>query len=508
MLQRKEIPLKSFLEDWAEPLGEKVLQLVTPLHDPLASDNCSQFESKIAEVPPNRKPLPAQKEVIKALAKTFYIHGKKSLVLVGEMGVGKTLISIVTSTLAPIPERVLVCCPPHLCPKWASEILSTVPNAQVINLNVKDPISTLTKILTAEKGQIPARPHYYIISREKAKLSYHWKEAYSVRRVENGQRNYAYLHCPQCGFRITDTSKEGTSEYVIPLSHSDLHKRKQSCQGIIGYRIYRTDSGVQKIKYRRVPVSYKLREDGSERSEPIRCSSPLWTAIPKIRRMSPAEFIKRKMRNFFTLGIFDECHELESLNSLQGNTFGRLASSTRRTLALTGTLTNGYAVSLFALLYRMEPRKLKESGFEYGAETEWMSQYGVLETVRYVDANDFRSGRGKTNDKIVRRRPGISPVVLPKYLLDKCVFLRLADISEALPKYSEQVVSIRMADSQQNAYEELARKFKERLNASEGAPPMALLAKMLMSLLSYPKRRVRATKSLHVFDYRTVESVE
>ena len=88
------------------------------------------------------------------------------------------------------------------------------------------------------------------------------------------------------------------------------------------------------------------------------------------------------------------------------------------------------------------------------------------------------------------------------------MFLRLADISESLPKYSEQVVSIRMADVQKKAYEDLERKFKERLNASEGTPPMALLSKMLMSLLSYPDSAPLSGENVVVMSRDGDEKVE
>ncbi len=487
MLTKTQVPLNDFLTHWGDALASKLLKVATPLHDPLKPENVESFQEKLSKIPRVLKPLPIQGEVIKALAKAFYIEKQNSAILVGKMGCGKTLMSLATSLMAPTPERTIICAPPHICPKWISEIKKAVPAAEIHNLNVKQPILLLSRLFAQKRNTTPKRPEYYVISREKAKLSYMWKEAFLQRKIDEGTKNSIYLHCSSCGSRIIDTEKEGTADYIIPLSASDLHKRKRFCKAHIASRIFVTnDDGNRTIKYRRVPLSYQISEASRETAEPILCRAPLWSATPRIRRLSPTDFIKKKMRNFFTLSIFDECHELESLNTLQGNAFGRLASACKRVLCLSGTIVNGYATPIFALLYRVAPRCLKDAGFAYGAETEWMDQYGVLETIRYIDSEDLRSGKGKTSDKIVRKRPGISPLVLAKYLLDKCVFITLEDISEALPDYTEHVVTLDMLPEQKRAYEKLEKNFRELISGQQGIPPFAILSKMLMSLLSYP----------------------
>ena len=53
-------------------------------------------------------------------------------------------------------------------------------------------------------------------------------------------------------------------------------------------------------------------------------------------------------------------------------------------------------------------------------------------------------GRGKKKAEMIRRRPGVSPVAIGKYLLDKTVFIRLADVIDGLPPYEENVLSYTM----------------------------------------------------------------
>jgi hypothetical protein len=46
--------------------------------------------------------------------------------------------------------------------------------------------------------------------------------------------------------------------------------------------------------------------------------------------------------------------------------------------------------------------------------------------------------------KRVRRRPGASPLLFGRFLMSLGAFISLEDISEALPPYREEVVSVEM----------------------------------------------------------------
>ena len=63
--------------------------------------------------------------------------------------------------------------------------------------------------------------------------------------------------------------------------------------------------------------------------------------------------------------ILDEIHELKGGDTAQGYAFGQLASCSKKVLGLTGTLLNGYASSLFYILYRMNPELMLSLGFSY-----------------------------------------------------------------------------------------------------------------------------------------------
>lgn len=87
------------------------------------------------------------------------------------------------------------------------------------------------------------------------------------------------------------------------------------------------------------PVSY---EEYIARNEPIacrHCGDRLLTNARGFRKNPHIDrYIQRKMKGVFDLLIADEVHELAGAETIQGNTFGTLASACRYTLALTGTL--------------------------------------------------------------------------------------------------------------------------------------------------------------------------
>lgn len=467
-----QVPLKDFLFEWGDVLGQKVIDSVAPVYNPLAPEGVEQFEEKLERL---KRPLfPSQAEVAKALAKGFYVKGKQSLILCGEMGTGKTTIGASVAYLSRTPQRVIVMCPPHLVNKWQREIKKVIPDATVEDLNGRDVISKLLFLLATRAGTRPQRHEFYVFSRERAKASYFWEAAYN--RARNDRH---YLHCPQCGGKITETTDEG----IFPLSSDRLAKKKHFCDSVIGYRVTVKGEGDEKVvKYRRAPLSYHALE--GEELEEIKCGGALWKASPKLRRFAPVEFIKKYLPDFYDMGIFDECHEFKSNDSNQGIAFGILSSCVKNSLSLTGTLMGGYADDIFPILFRIASGTVKADGFNYGEDTAWMRRYGVLEEIKYIDEEDNKSGKGKKGSKIVKRRPGMSPEVLAKHLLDKTVFIKLADVAEGLPPYEEEVVTLQMEGEQKVNYQEFQDDLKRAIRQHRG--DSRLKSQMLQALLAYP----------------------
>jgi hypothetical protein len=69
---------------------------------------------------------------------------------------------------------------------------------------------------------------------------------------------------------------------------------------------------------------------------------------------------------------------------------GTLAAACGRTVVLTGWLLGGYADELFNILYRPNPRIMREDGFDHGQGglRQFAEAYGVLEKVTTMEASE------------------------------------------------------------------------------------------------------------------------
>ena len=354
--------------------------------------------------------------------------------VVGEMGSGKSLIG------ASIPyiftnkgshPRVLVMCPGHLIQKWAREVKETIPNAEVIILR------KLEDVMKIERNGKSKKPTYYIISKDRAKLSYAWRPAFVLRKSHVG------YFCPGCGEMIIDGDGN-------PVSFDYLKRNRRYCRS---------------------------------------CKSPLWQADnKKFRRFSVAEYIKKYLNGYFSFLICDEVHELKGGNTAQGNAFGALSSACRKVITLTGTVVGGYADDIFYILYRISPHTMKVEDIEYKKVTDWIARYGVLETVNRYSSQDNVCSRGKKMSSSIRRKPGISPLVFSQHLMEKTAFLHLSDISSNLPSITEKVVICRMDPQLKEAYMKLENELVVALREMLARGSKALLGTYLNSLLSYPDR--------------------
>ncbi len=213
--------------------------------------------------------------------------------------------------------------------------------------------------------------------------------------------------------------------------------------------------------------------------------APLWQAdIDKIQREAPIDFIGRYMDGFFDYAVCDEMHQLAG-DTAQGNALGTLAACADRIVGLTGTLMGGYAKDLYNLLWRFDAEKMKQKGFVWGATGcgSFVSEYGVLETIETIETEENDCSDAKVS-KIVKHKPGASPMLFGEFLMGLCAFVFLEDIADKLPKYEEILVNVPMDDDLRSAYEHLEGEIKETLQKNR--KNRSVISKMLNSLLLYP----------------------
>ncbi|MCG2746789.1 MAG: DEAD/DEAH box helicase, partial [Desulfobulbaceae bacterium] len=420
----KTVKLAEFLDEWGDILKAEVVKNMNPVYSPKAEDDWDlQAREKLQQL--LRKPFESQtRKGIFPIARSFFKEDHKAAFMVGEMGTGKTFMGLAVAHLIPkTHKRILIQCPGHLVNKWIREAQDTISGCNCINLNGKSLDLLIANKLTSTK---PVGTEIWVMGKERAKLHF--------QRVPQRITVFGRQCCPDCGGQVT-TDKE-TCEY---------------------------------------------------------CKTPMWMADrTKVRRYAKAEFIKRffHTKNFFDLLILDEVHELKGGGTAQGQAMSCLIARSKKVLALTGTLMGGFSSNLFYLLWRMFPHQMKAGGFEFGRSLHFAERYGVVQ--RTYDTKDIGAslnaasiGR-KIGKSRVKEAPGISPLLLPDLLLEHSTFIRLADVSDALPEYEEIIVPVKMEYEQGEAYTQLAKDLTDATSQALARGDMRLLGKMLQSLLAYP----------------------
>lgn len=460
-----------YMRSHAASLGERILKEYPALHrieDPISTRLWRLL----------RQPFPAQALAIMGLAKRWEIA--RTAMVVAECGTGKTLISLgglhVHSNGKPYTALAMV--PPHLVEKWAREAFLTLSGIRVFVIDdfrnggddnkdhgvnevrlrkgeiVREGLHTTLSEMRMRRDSPTSRQRWaslcgnsslFIVGRERAKLGYFWRHAYQL------PRSGPYMGCVV----NSDTGKPVIVESGR-LTTADFEHLK-----------------LAEIIEERQGKSCRLMH------------SPLWQAdSDKIPRMAPVEFIGRYMPGWFDYAICDEIHQLAG-DTAQGNALGTLASCASRLVGLTGTLLGGFADDLFNTLFRLEAGRMKAHGYEWGTtgRSAFTEDYGVLETITKVEPTDNRCSKAKTTS-VVRRKPGASPLLFGEFLMQLCAFVFLEDISDELPPYEEEFISVPMDEDMREAYRALEDDIRKALKKHRGN--RSVLSTMLNTLLLYP----------------------
>lgn len=419
--------LDDYLLTFGPVLGQRLIHAHQPLYNPQQESPHPRLHSLL------RRPYVAQADTITALTRAFDNH--RGLFLVGELGTGKTLMAAgVMHARFPGAFRALVMCPGHLVRKWRRELVTTIPKVTVETIR-----SVADCLRLAATGARRARTReVWLVSRDRAKLSFAWRPAV-LRRP-----GHSLFFCPRC--RAPQVDRHGT-----PLDFEHFDRSKRKCVG---------------------------------------CREPLWQADPTgPRRYAPAEFIGRRLTGWFDLFVADETHELKGAATAQGNALGRLASAARRTLTLTGTLAGGYASNLQHLIARIGMDSLLGEGLRYTDTKKWIERYGILEKITATPLDrDNRMSRGGTPRTSVRERPGISPQLFGRHLLDRAAFVELADLALDLPPLTENIQCVPMDPDLEAAYHRLEKDLKAAVRQALRKGSRGLLGTYLHTLLAYPDR--------------------
>lgn len=414
--------LEELISENKDIFYKELKEVIKPTFD---LDNPEKYESIINNIltKAERKSFPRQARLVAAATEFIEKQGNKSLLISSEMGTGKTDMGLKISMSNKFKVNVILC-PPHLVDKWEDEIKINYADKnsfRVVKPKRWEDLAPYTDKNLKNDGV----KYYFIISRENAKLGYPKQvsilEGYKYitkEKVLDGQEilfkeKVKVAKCPSC-FAVLE---EGMSEDFVNLS----------------------------------AIPYKCECGSVLRSVDKTASKNLQT------RMSIAEYVKRQWKKgSIDLLIVDEIHEYKGGNTGQGNALAQFASMSKKIVGLTGTLLNGYASSLFYILYRLNPTLMKKTlGYDYKQVKDFVETYGAHEAIveaKEVSVEGVVTKMGKSIN--LKEKPKVSPYLL-SVLLDMTIFLRLDEIkmeNQSLPDYEEFIELVEMEEELKKPY--------------------------------------------------------
>ncbi len=461
----------AFMTQYAEQLVNHVAERYRPLYQ-FDDDDLKQRLGRRGNL------YPVQKHIAMAACTSLKHH--KEAIIVGEMGTGKTRTALVTA-FGSGAKRVLIYCPPHLAKKWAREAKMVWPEIEVTQLKR---IGDVDRWMAQDEQ---ARPQVGIMKFTTGSLGSGWRLAYThwrpyplaqVAEFEKEPAKYAKelkqwraftkRTAKQKGIRQPDTDQTFLSKNDVPYIPETLPKKPPLLRvtnagsyphrRALGYTKGRKKNRKKAREY--YAPAYQLvrnRDDDGQsqfrehalREQVIRQDENKTYTPPKGGRYPLAEYIKRKYKNRIDLLVVDEVHMLKGGDTDRGYALHRLASSSKMSLALTGTIFGGYSSTLFHILWRTARRvrrkyiNQEQNGRRRIGVRRWMNDYGFVEWTEKEKING-ETGKTTTNSRVKesnREAPGSMPQMLA-HLLPITAFMSLKDLSNALPDYEEIPVPV------------------------------------------------------------------
>lgn len=489
-LLTSETSLDSYTQEYCETLADKISNSFTPVYDPVMPvgnypfSALNDFEDFCYDSgKQNLQLYEAQKSMIMACASN--LNTEHLCFVNGECGSGKTLLGSGITYVhgKQLGYTALVMCPAQLVKKWRREILRSVPNARC---HIIKRISDIMKLDESIRDKDKKYNLYLIFSQESAKFSYN-----KMPNVKYSQIQKAFL-CPCCGQILKKVENDKTSKRkakrFVNMTSGDFKKESKKignlrCSNEVEYYDWLTHTTVKKrcgaslwspiVKRDENPLWIKAGKAGwfyasevqakydalvkkevlskKERESLVKLDEYLNDEgrIVAPTRFSLSQYLLRYYKKQFDYFICDEVHELLAEDSLKANSFGDLVRASKNTICLTGTLINGYASSLFYLLYRIIPRRMKTMGFEYSDVNKFMNRYGSSKEIRDVETN--------TPKQVPM--PGVSPLLFTDYLLDICAFISLDDVADGLPGYKEIPVDCHIDKELEDEYDRIKQSY-------------------------------------------------
>lgn len=442
-------------------------------------------------------------------------------------------IKQVYSDLSKINYRVVIMCPGHLVEKWAKECRQEIPGAKVIILNNLEQLITIKNNGRERNGR-----EFFVIGKDFCKLSYSFSPvptkfgskrlpSFKCRscnsyltnkdlrtghcqcgerefnKIYESEETYEGMLCPECEDVMYEKDSNLSIITLKPEDFADKNSRNDSCcycgSKLWQPRVKNLGGNLKNSKWYKVShytnKSKKLRTTswvlkGSEqrlyKHKGLQISETEVSKDVKNRKIAPSIYMKKQLKGYFDIAIFDEVHVFKGGDTAQGFSMHTLVGISKKQLCLTGTIAGGMASHLFYLLYRLDPRRMNKKGYKYTDLVAFASKYGTVETLYELNSKDSdvhnKNSRGRKVSQPAMK-PGISPLIFRDFLMDKAVFLDLSDMSNYLPTFTEEVVRVPMDDNILLQYKNVITTLK---GYGQGINPIT--SSMLQFSLSYPDK--------------------
>lgn len=493
--------VSQYLNKYGITIADRIRKSFNPLFDPAKEDICDRLKRINVNLKANvgYTLFPAQLAVAEALKRR--LDRAKVGLVVAECGSGKTKIGAAALCAHQDGRKAFnaVLCPSHVTKKWVREIEETLPNtvARVV-YNLKD------IDLCYEEYQNGNKSVYMIISKERARDGYMRRPAAVYSRCKR-----AFL-CPSCGGVIEMEIKEDGSNYTVKADPfffkketTQNHKCK-NCGSELWSVLNPDDKKIRHNKWIKIGgYGFVYRDFAFEhlgKTKDAKVTAKIEAIIENPDMFFPAKgaYVRYSMSSYIAERfkaidgiILDELHQFKG-DSGQGDAMETLVGCSKKVIGMTATLINGYSSGLFYLLYRIVPQLMKADNKDYEEPNAFDQEYGVIETT-YEMAEGEYNANSKSRKRLLhsRQKPGVSPLVYSRFLIDCAVFLSLNDMGKHLPDYEEIPIELELKPEIKEEYERIETAYRQCINRRDGTT-MKMMSKFLSLMTTYPDQPYNA----------------
>jgi len=493
--------VSQYLNKYGITIANRIRESFNPLFDPATEYICDRLKRINGNLKKNvgYTLYPAQLAVAEAIKRR--LDKSKVGVIVAECGSGKTKIG--ASALAAHQDGKkcfnVVLCPSHVTKKWVREIEETLPNTKAA---VVYSLGDIDRVY--EEHQKGNTSTYIILSKERARDGFMWQPAAVYSRVKK-----AYL-CPRCGEIIEMEIKDDGTKYKVRAdqfffkNQNTQNHKCEHCGELMWSAINPNDKKLSHNKWIKIGNYGFIYRDFAVRhlektkdlkvlaklQEIIDNPNQVFTARGAYVRYSMSDYISEHLKQIDGV-ILDELHQFKG-DSGQGDAMETLVGCSKKVIGMTATLINGYSSGLFYLLYRIVPYLMKVDNKDYKSPQLFNNEYGVTEMTYELEEGAYNAkSRSKKRLLQSRQKPGVSPLVYSRFLIDCAVFLSLNDMGKHLPDYEEIPIKLDLSPEIKKEYERIESAFRNVMNQRD-ATSRKLMSSFLSLMTTYPDQPYNA----------------